>query len=157
VGNTVTIRLPSPAVVARLALAALAAVAVVAAGVFVGTRLTSPDEVQTFAQGAPLQEIRLADGTVVVGRVSAVGSAYLRLSGAADVTSGTGEQAGATVVRMITAEPVDASGAMLISRDQVVSIMNVASGSELETAYRQASGQLEKPTSTPAGSAGATP
>jgi hypothetical protein len=156
VGNTVTVRLPSPALVARLALAAIAAVAVVAAGVFVGTRLTSPDEVQTFAQGAPLQEIRLADGTVVVGEVSAVGAEYLHLSGAADVTSGSGEQAGATVVRMITAEPVDANGAMLISRDQVISIMNVVPGSQLETAYRQASGQLQKPTSAPAGSPGAT-
>jgi hypothetical protein len=146
---TLTVRLPNAVQLARGFLALVAAIAIIAAGVFVASRLTSVGEVRGFAQSGHLQEIRLADGTVVVGQIENDAGGYLTIDGAAEVRAGSGAQAGATIVQMISADPVDAGGEMLIPDGQIVAIMNVTTGSGLETAYRQATGQLPAPSPAP--------
>lgn len=74
---------------------------------------------------------------------------YLTITGAAEVRAGSGTQAGSTIEQVITTDPVDATGDMLISDGQVIAIINVTAGSGLETAYRQATGQIPAPTSAP--------
>jgi hypothetical protein len=133
---------------ARGALVLVVVAAIIAAGAFVGTRLTSGTETRRFAQADHLQEIRLTDGTVVVGHFEDDAGGYMRIGGAAEVRAGSGAQAGAMIVQLIVADPVDATGEMLVPTGQIVSIMNVTSGSGLETAYRQATGEIPAPTPT---------
>ena len=147
--RTLTVRLPSATTLARLALAVVAAVAILAVGAFAGSRLLSPGEASRFARAGYLQEIRLVDGTVIVGQLQDDTGGYLRVAGAAEVRAGSGTQAGTMIVQVIATDPVDATGDMLIADGQVVAIMNVASGSGLETAYRQATGQIPAPTPAP--------
>jgi hypothetical protein len=147
--RTLTVRLPNAIQLARGFLILVAAIAIIAAGAFVASRLTSAGAVRGFAQSGRLQEIRLTDGTVVVGQIESDAGGYLTIDGAAEVRAGSGTQAGATIVQMITADPVDAGGEMLIADGQIVAIMNVTTGSGLETAYRQATGQLPAPSPAP--------
>lgn len=147
--RTLTVHLPSATQLVRGALAVLVVLAVIGGGALVGSRLTTAGEARSFAQSGRLQEVRLADGSVIVGFLDDDAGGYLRLSGAAEVRAGTGSQAGATIVQVIGTDPVDATGDMLISNGQVVAIMNVAAGSGLETAYRQATGQIPAPTAGP--------
>ena len=139
---TLTIRLPSRRSLARTALAVIAAALLVGAGVFVAAQLSRGGEIGDFTEGYQLQEIRLCDGTVLVGYLGSESGGYVVVGMAADVRQGSGSQAGVTIVQLLKIDPVDATGDVLLLRGQIVAIMNVAPGSALETAYRQAIGEL---------------
>jgi hypothetical protein len=155
--HTVTVRLPSLAQVVRVVVGAIVVIVVIGLGLLAWSQLNPASEPRSFAQAGRLQEITLVNGTVVVGQLKDDAGGYLRVSGAAEVSAGTGDQAGAMVVKMIATDPTDADGEVLISVSQVVTIMNVLPGSGLETAYRQASGELPQPTTSPPPPSGSAP
>jgi len=147
-----TVSLPSLASVARLVVAVVA----IAAIVFVGLRIfdaVRPDQVVSdLAFNAPLQQVRTVS-EVYLGKVKSESDGYVRLVGPAVVReqpTASGSPSQVLVIRL-TADPFDVDGDLLIPRENVVAIGNVARDSGLERAYRQAIGDLPQPTpGTPA-------
>jgi hypothetical protein len=150
--------------IGQLVLLVALGIALVYLGLKVGQALTDPGAARRLADPGKLQEVQLADGSVYVGALVGEEGDYLRLAGPAIIQSdqGQGGQQGQLVVQLMAAEPRSIAGELLIPRDQVLYLGNVTSGSGLETAYRQATGQLPRPsgpstTAGPGGSPGATP
>jgi hypothetical protein len=155
VSRSLTVSVPPRRRVGQVLLALALAAALLYLGVRIGRELTQPGPAARFAAPDALQELQLADGSVYVGRVVADEDGYLRLAGAAIVRP---EQAQAgrsprLLVVLVAADPQDIAGDLLIPREQVLYIGNVAASSGLETAYRQATGELPQASPQP----GATP
>lgn len=145
--RSVTLALPPARQALRFLVALVAVVAIVLVGARIGAALISPGPAAEFGRGDSLQEVQTAGGTYV-GVIVADDGRYLRLVGAAIVRpeSSTSER---LIVQMLTSSPFDLDGTVLIAREQVLFIGNVRPQSGLETAYRQATGELPQPTAAP--------
>jgi len=147
VSRSVTLPIPTAGRLLRLLVGIVAVAAVVGIGVRLGLWFVLPGPAAEFA-AAGLQQVQTAGGTYV-GRVVADDGTYLRIAAPAIVRPESAES-GRLIVQLLTADPFDLGGDVLVPRAQVLLIGNVSAGSGLETAYRQAIGELPPaPTPTP--------
>jgi hypothetical protein len=151
VSRSLTVSVPPLRRIGQVLLALALAAALLYLGLRIGRELTQPGPAARFAVPGALQELQLADGSVYVGRIVADEDDYLRLAGAAIVRPEQAQagQAGRLLVVLVSADPQDIAGDLLIPRDQVLYVGNVAPNSGLETAYRQATGELPQPSPAP--------
>jgi hypothetical protein len=146
--RSVTVALPSVSGVVRTILVIAVALALLAVGVRLGLAVLSPGPAADFGRGAPLQQVVTTTSTFV-GQVVSDDGTYLRLHGPAIVRDASSAGSSQLIVQLLVADPFDLNGDILIPRSQVILIGNVASSSGLETAYRQATGELPAPTPGP--------
>jgi hypothetical protein len=147
VSRSVTLPIPTAGRLVRVLVGVLIVAAMVGVGVRVGLWIVSPGPAAEFAAGG-LQQVQTAGGTYV-GRIVADDGTYVRIAAPAIVRPESAES-GRLLVQLLTADPFDLGGDILVPRTQVLLIGNVTAGSGLETAYRQAIGELPPaPTPTP--------
>jgi hypothetical protein len=145
------VSLPPAARIAQVLAAAVIVVAVLLLGIRAWFALTAPSAAAQLAQAAPLQQVQTTSN-LYLGKVIGDDAGYLRVAGPAVVREGPAAsgQASQVLVILLSAQPFDVQGDLLIARDSVVAVGNVARDSGLERAYRQAIGDLASPTATPA-------
>jgi len=146
--RSVTLAVPSASGLVRTILTIAVALALVAIGVRLGFGLLSPGPAAEFAQDGRLQQVVTTTNTFV-GQVVSDDGTYLRLRGPAIVRDASSDADSQLIVQLLVADPFDLDGEILVVRSEVVLIGNVLAGSGLETAYRQATGELPQPTSGP--------
>ena len=150
--RSLTVAVPPPAQIARAIVAIVAAVLIVIVGLRIGGALLGPGGAKALSAGGALQEIHTTQG-VYVGQVVAEDESYITLrtpaivreEPAADGATGSGR----ILVILLAADPYFVAGDVVLPRDQVVLVGNVMTGSPLETAYRQATGELPAPSAAP--------
>ncbi len=150
--RSLTVSLPPMVRVVQVIVALVVAVGLVYLGLRIGSALTAPAPAEGLSGGAALQEVHTTQG-VYLGKVAAEDGSYLRLASPAVVREEQaqgGGQSGRVLVILLAAEPYYVSGDILIPTSQVVLVGNVIPGSPLDTAYRQARGELPPPAATPA-------
>jgi hypothetical protein len=150
--RSLTVALPSPARVAKAVVAIAAAVLIVIVGLRIGGSLLGPAAAKALSAGGALQEIHTTQG-LYVGQVVAEDESYISLRTPAVVreeqaTDG-GTPSGRILVILLASEPYYVAGDVVLPRNQVVLVGNVTPGSPLDTAYRQATGELPAPSATP--------
>lgn len=142
--RSLTVSVPPPALIARWLGWLVLGVVVIVAGVIGGQTLTRRDSAVALAASTPLQQIQTSSG-VYLGKIVSADDNYLRIFGPAvlreNQPSASGQPPQLLVIRL-TSEPFDLDGDVLIPRENVILIGNVARNSPLETAYRQAIGDL---------------
>ena len=152
--RSLTVAVPSPARMAKAVLAIAVGVLMVVVGLRIGGALLGSGAAKSLAAGAALQEVHTTQG-VYVGQVVAEDEGYLTLRTPAIVREEQGSEgtaSGRILVILLASEPYYVAGDVVLRRDQVVLVGNVAAGSPLDTAYRQATGELPPPTSAPSSS-----
>jgi hypothetical protein len=148
-----TVSLPPSATIVRIVVGLVIVVALAFVGYRVGVALTSKGPVLDLTAATPVQQVRTSTD-IYLGKVVSLDGDYLRLAGPAVVREQPqpSGQAPQLIVIRLTADPFNIDGDLLIGRQDVVSIANVARDSGLERAYRQAIGDL--PASSPTASPG---
>jgi hypothetical protein len=146
--RSVTVAVPSVSGIVRIVLALVVAVVLLAVGVRIGLALLSPGTAAEFADDGRLQQVVTVTDTFV-GRVVSDDGTYLRLRGPAVVRDASSSSQGQLIVQLLVADPFDLDGEILVARSEVILVGNVLVGSGLETAYRQATGELPAPTPVP--------
>lgn len=146
--RSVTVSLPSVSGIVRTVVLVVAALVLLAVGIRVGIGLLSPGPAADFGRDTGLQQV-LTTANTFVGRVVSDDGTYVRLAGPAIVRDASSSGSSQLVVQLLTVDPFDLDGDILIPRSQVVLVGNVTAGSGLETAYRQATGELPTPTLGP--------
>ncbi|MCI0583584.1 MAG: hypothetical protein L0227_11975 [Chloroflexi bacterium] len=147
--RSVTVPIPGVARVGRVLLVLVAAAVIALVGIRAGLWLVSPGPAAELTADG-LAQIQTTSATYV-GRIVDDDGAYLRVADPAIIRPESGEPDARLLVQLLTAEPFNVAGEILIGREQVVLVGAVAAGSGLETAYRQATGDLPQPTNpTPA-------
>jgi hypothetical protein len=159
VSRSLTVSVPSARRIGQVLLAIALAIALLYLGLRIGRALTEGGPAARFAAPGALQEIQLADGSFYLGRIVADEDDYVRLAGAAIVRSDQAQGGGGSrlIVQLVVAEPQSIAGDLLVPREQILYIGNVAANSGLETAYRQATGELPQPSAPPGGTAPPSP
>jgi hypothetical protein len=110
--------------------------------VTLGLLLTRPSAVDSLTARGHLMEVHLATGVILVGRFEGSSDGFLHLSLAATITtSGSTPETAQNVVELLSLDPYDLAGDILIAHQQVLLAGPVAAGSALENAYRQALGE----------------
>src|SRR5262245_44963867 len=143
-----TVAIPSPRRLARIVGTVLVVAVVLAIGVRLGTWAVSPGPAAELARSHALQQIVTSGGTYL-GHVVGDDGTYVRIARPAIVRP---EQSTSNlVVQLLAVDPYDLNGDILMPRSSILLIGNVAAGSGLETAYRQATGELPQPTPAPSG------
>ena len=132
----------------RLAPWVAAGIVVALAGIVLGGSLVRSGIVETVANRGDLLEVHLSTGVILVGRFQESSEGFLRLSLAANITSGpvATDDEPQFVVQLLNVDPYDLAGEVLVAHEQVLLAGPVAVGSSLARAYQQALGE---PVSTP--------
>lgn len=150
--RSLTVAVPSSAQIVKAILGIGIAVLIVFVGLRLGGSLLGPAGAQALSTGSGLQEIHTTQG-VYVGQLVKEDDSYLSLRTPAvvreaqDADGGSGS--GRILVILLASEPYYIAGDVVLPRDQVILVGNVTPGSPLDTAYRQATGELPPPSSTP--------
>lgn len=122
---------------------------IVLGGFLVGLRLLGPGPAEGLDAAARVHQVHLDDGSVYLGRIVSEGDGYVRLGVPAVIRPSDAEQQDPRgpqlIVQLLATEPYSLSGDVLIARSQVTLVGPVIAGSGLETAYRQATGELPPP------------
>lgn len=124
--------------------AVLAIVVLALVGLRLGTALLSPGPAVQFSSLTDLQQVQTPAGTYL-GRVVSDQDGYLRVASPAIIRtqpapSGSPDGEQQVVVQLLQTEPYGVAGDLLIPRDQVLAIANVADDAGLRDAYAQAAG-----------------
>jgi len=146
--RSVTVAVPTASGLIRTILALAVGTALVLAGARLGLALLSPGPAAEFALDGRLQQVVTTTNTFV-GQVVSDDGTYLRLRGPAIVRDASGDGSSQLIVQLLRVDPYDLDGEILVMRSEVILVGNVLAGSGLETAYRQATGDLPAPTSGP--------
>jgi hypothetical protein len=142
--RSMTVRVPSgPRLLAGI-LAVLAIVVLTLVGLRLGASLLSPGAAAEFSTLTDLQQVQTPSATYL-GRVVSDRDGYVRLTGPAIIRtqpapSGSPDGEQQVVVQLLQSEPYGVAGDLLIPREQVLAIANVADDAGLRDAYAQASG-----------------
>jgi hypothetical protein len=121
-----------------------AAMGVIAVGIAAGVFLTrGAGGLERIADEGQLVEVHVGTGDILVGIFQGDADGFVHLSLAATITAepAASGQPPAFRVRLLSVDPYDLEGEVLIAREQVLLAGPVAAGSPLEDAYRQALGE----------------
>jgi len=123
-------------------IAVLALIVLALLGLRLGMSLVSPGPAVEFSTLTDLQEIQTTSATYL-GRVVDDRDGYVRIAGPAIVRaepapSGSTDGEQQVIVQLLQTEPYGVAGDLLLPREQIVFIGNVADGAGLRDAYTQA-------------------